>query len=199
MDPRMRVTNTRAGYGLVAICLHWIVAAIFVANYALIYTREWFFEPRDEIARTLLSTHTALGVSVLIFVVARVFWRLANIQPADVPGSKLEHLAAHSAHILLYVAMIILPLTGYLGTGGPSKLFFVYEIPSFQNTWLFETVVKGLFNQEWEAFEGAMDFIHKQGGAYVVSVLIVAHAMAALYHHLVRRDDVLRRMVSPKN
>lgn len=42
-----------------------------------------------------------------------------------------------------------------------------------------------------------MDFIHKQGGAYVIWVLIAAHAEAALYHHFVRRDIVLKRMISP--
>lgn len=199
MDKKIHMKNTKRGYGLVAICLHWIVAAVFVINYALVYSREWFFEPQNEFARTLISTHTALGVSVLVFVIIRVVWRLANIQPADVPGSKLEHVAAHAAHILLYAAMIIMPLTGYLGTGGPSKLFFVFEIPSFRDTWVFQTIMTGWFGLEWDAFEGVMDFIHKKGGAYVISILIAAHASAALFHHLVRRDDVLRRMVSPRN
>ncbi|MDF1686535.1 MAG: cytochrome b561 [Parvibaculaceae bacterium] len=42
-----------------------------------------------------------------------------------------------------------------------------------------------------------MDFIHKQGGAYVIRVLIAVHAGAALYHHFVRPDIVLKRMISP--
>ncbi len=199
MTKAIKLKNTQRGYGLVAIALHWIVAAVFVLNYALIYIRDWFYEPKDEFARTLISTHTALGVSVLVFVVARVLWRVANIQPDDVPGLRLEHLAAHSAHILLYAVMIILPLTGYLGTGGPSQFFFLIEFPSFRDTSLFQTVVAGWFGVDWEAFEGVMDFIHKQGGTYLVSVLIFAHAAAAFFHHLVRRDDVLRRMVSPRH
>jgi len=167
-------------------------------NYVLIFTRKWFLEPQDEFSRTLISTHTALGVSVIVFVIARIVWRWSNVQPADVPGSRLEHLAAHTAHILLYAAMIVMPLSGYLGTGGSSQLFFVFELPSFRDTWLFQTVVMGGLGVEWDAFEGVMDFIHKQGGTYVVSVLIGAHVAAALYHHLIRRDEVLRRMIRPE-
>ena len=103
-------------------------------------------------------------------------------QPQNVPGTKLEHLAAHAAHILLYCVIIIVPLSGYFGTGGPSQLFFLIEIPRFADTYLFSTVVEGWMGLTWEQFEAPMDFIHKKGGAYVVWVLIAAHAAAALYH-----------------
>lgn len=195
----MPLKNTEHTYGNIAIALHWIVAVAFIGNYALIYYREWFTEPRTDQARTLLSYHTAIGVSVLVFVVLRLAWTAINRQPGDAPGNKLEHLAAHVTHILLYVAMLVLPLSGYLGTGGPSQLFFVIEIPRFADTQLFKTVVEGWMALTWEDFEAPMDFIHKQGGAYVGWVLIVAHAGAALYHHYIRKDIVLKRMLSPKS
>ena len=86
---------------------------------------------------------------------------------------------------------------GYFGTGGPSQLFFAIEIPRFADTQIFATVVEGWMGLTWEQFEKPMDFIHKQGGAYVVWVLIAAHAGAAIYHHFVRKDIVLKRMSSP--
>ena len=118
-------------------------------------------------------------------------------QPKEVPGSKLEHLAAHGAHILLYVVMIVLPLSGYFGTGGPSQLFFFIEIPRFADTQIFAIVVEGWMNLSWEEFEAPMDFIHKKGGEYFVWVLALAHAGAALYHHFIRKDVVLKRMILP--
>ena len=76
-------------------------------------------------------------------------------------------------------------------------MFFLIEIPRFADTYLFSTVVEGWMGLTWEQFEAPMDFIHKKGGAYVVWVLIAAHAAAALYHHYIRKDVVLKRMLYP--
>jgi cytochrome b561 len=75
-------------------------------------------------------------------------------------------------------------------------LFFAIEIPRFADTGIFTTIVGGWIGLTWKEFEQPTDFIHKQGGAYVVSPLIAAHAGAALYHHFVRNDIVLTRMLS---
>jgi len=109
----------------------------------------------------------------------------------------LEHRAAHAAHIMLYAVMIILPLSGYLGTGGPSQLFFFIEIPRFADTQIFSIVIEGWMGLDWDQFEAPMDFIHKEGGAYLVWVLVAAHAGAALFHHFIRKDVVLKRMLWP--
>ncbi len=191
------LTNTRDRYGLIAILFHWIVALAFIVNYALIYARDWFFEPRSDAGRALLSQHTSIGISVLVFIILRLIWRRMNRVPEDVPGTRLEHLAAHWMHILLYAVMLIMPLTGYFGTGGPSKLFWSVEIPKFADTWLFTTVINGWLGISWEAFEPVMDTIHKQGGTYLALPLILVHAGAALYHHIIRRDIVLERMIVP--
>ena len=197
MAKALTLRNTEYSYGLIAILLHWIVAAAFIVNYGLIYYREWFTEPRSDEGRALFSHHTTIGISVLVFVALRIVWKMMNRQPKDVPGTRLEHLLAHAAHVLLYLVMIVVPLSGYLGTGGPSQLFYAIEIPRFADTWLFRTIIEGWMGLTWEEFEKPMDFIHKQGGAYVVWVLIAAHAGAAFYHHFVRRDIVLKRMISP--
>jgi cytochrome b561 len=197
MPDTLPLKNTENRYGIVAILLHWIVAAAFIANYAIVYYKNWFLEPRTEEAGAMLSYHTAIGVSVLVFVALRIVWKWMNPTPKDVPGTRLEHLTAHAVHILLYAVMIIVPLSGYLGTGGPSQLFFAFEIPRFADTWVFTTLIEGQLGISWERFEAPMDFVHKEGGAYVVWVLIAAHAAAALYHHIVRRDIVLKRMIWP--
>ncbi len=189
--------NTKYSYGLIAILFHWIVALAFISNYAIIYYREWFVEGRTDLSKSLISFHTAIGVSVLVFVVLRIIWKFMNQQPKDVPGTKMEHLAAHGVHILLYIVMIVLPLTGYLGTGSTSQLFFLFEIPKFADTQIFQTVVQGWMGLTWEQFEAPIDFIHKKGGAYFVWVLIAVHAGAALYHHFIRKDIVLKRMLYP--
>lgn len=189
--------NSRETYGLIAIWLHWIVAAAFIVNYVIIYYREWFVDDADTLRRSLFSTHTAIGISILVFVALRVLWRLTNPTPKPVPGTRLEHALAQSVHMLLYLVMIGLPLTGYLGTGAASKFFFLWEIPSFRDTALFSSFIEGQFGLSWEQWEAPIDFLHKTGGTYAVSLLIIAHAAAALMHHFVRRDHTLKRMLAP--
>lgn len=136
----------------------------------------------------------AIGLSVFVFVVLRIVWKCMNVRPGDLPGKKWEHTAAHVGHLLLYIVMVLMPLTGYLGHGRPAKLFFFIEIPRFADTWIFRTMIEGWMGLSWKQFEGPIDFMHKEGGATVVWMLIAAHASAALYHHYIRKDGGLKRM-----
>jgi cytochrome b561 len=93
--------------------------------------------------------------------------------------------------------MILMPLTGYLGTGVATEYFFLFDIPKFEDTWLFQVVVAGWLGLSFEAFEEPMDFIHKDIlGAWLVWLLILGHATAALYHHYVRKDRTLLKMTT---
>ena len=119
-----------------------------------------------------------------------------NKTPKEVPGTKLEHMAAKGAHWLLYAVMILMPLTGYFGTGANPDFLFFIEIPKFKETILYHTIVEGWLGLTWQAFEAPMDFIHKKGGAYFVWILVLIHILAAFYHHFIRKDITLKRMVS---
>lgn len=119
-----------------------------------------------------------------------------NRQPAPEPGTRLAHLAARGGHLALYAVLILMPLSGYLGTGVPTEWFFIFDVPKFADTTLFSAVVEGRMGLTFEEFELPIDFIHKQGGAYVVWVLIMGHAGAALYHHFVLRDRTLIKMTT---
>ena len=93
--------------------------------------------------------------------------------------------------------MIIMPITGYLGTGAATDYFFLFEIPKFEDTALFRTVVAGWMGLTFKEFEAPFDFVHKGSGAYIVWVLIALHTAAALFHHFVRGDAALKRMIAP--
>ena len=96
-------------------------------------------------------------------------------------------------HLALYAVMIVMPLSGYLGTGANTEYFFMFDIPSFKNTELFANNFS--MDMTFEEFEKPMDFIHKQVmGEWLVWLLILGHALAALYHHFVKGDRTLRRM-----
>lgn len=190
----MPLKNTEKNYGSVARSLHWAIAALFLLSYCAIYYREWFTEedtPPDWIS---LQIHLSVGITIAALVALRIIWRLLNKPPPLEPGTQLEHRAAHAGHFLLYVVMVVMPVTGYIGTGVDTSYFFAFDIPKFESTQAFSILVTGWMGLEAEAFEDIVDEIHTTGGAWVVWVLIVGHILAALYHHFVKKDRTLRRM-----
>ena len=194
----MKLKNSEESYGLIAVLLHWIVALGMIAGYVAVYYRHWFTEEKTPENWTALQLHLSFGVSVAVFVVLRILWKAVNAKPADAPGTRMEHLASRAMHRALYVFMVVMPVTGYLGTGAATEYFFLFDIPKFADTTLFKTVVEGWMGLTFKEFEVPMDFIHKNSGAYVVWVLVGLHAGAALYHHFVRKDFVLKRMLFVK-
>ena len=86
-------------------------------------------------------------------------------------------------------------LTGYFGTGANTDYFSLFEIPKFEDTWLFFNVVFDWFGMTFDEFEKPMDFIHKKiFGSWLVWGIILGHVLAALYHQFVRKDNLLSRM-----
>ncbi|MEG3767269.1 cytochrome b [Alteromonas sp. 14N.309.X.WAT.G.H12] len=195
----MSIKNTAENYGSIAKWLHWITAALFLVAYVSVYYSHWFLEPRTPASFNAFQIHLSVGASVGVIVILRIIWRLSNPTPRDEPGSRLAHFAAHLGHYALYAVMIIMPVTGYLGTGGNINYFFMFELPKFEDTWLFELLVNNWLGMSFSEFEKPIDFIHKDVmGAWIVWLLIVGHVVAALYHHHVKKDRTLYKMTSGK-
>lgn len=193
----MSLKNTADSYGRIAKWFHWTTAALFLAAYVSVYYRQWFTEKQTPENITALQIHLSVGVSIAVIVALRVIWRLMNRAPADEPGTPLAHLAAHMGHLALYAVMIVAPLTGYLGTGVNTDFFFLFEIPKFESTALFQSVVAEGMGLDFKTFEKPIDFIHKDVlGAWLIWLLVLGHAGAALYHHFVLRDRTLVKMTS---
>ena len=187
--------NTRERYGTIAMALHWGIAVLFVALYVSVYFRQWFTEPKTELNLSALHLHLSFGITAAVFVFLRVLYKLWSRPPLEAPGTPLEHLAAKSVHVTLYAVMIVMPITGYLGTGVDTDFFGLFDITQFRNTAMYDTVVRGWLGMNWQQFEPPIDFVHKNGGAYFVWLLIGVHVAAALFHHIIRKDNVLRRML----
>jgi cytochrome b561 len=193
----MPLRNTRENYGSVARWLHWATALLFVAAYIAIYYRHWFTAPRTPANALAGQIHFLVGLSALVFALLRLLWRRVSPVPEPLGGRPLARLAAHFGHYVLYAVMIAAPLSGYLGRGRPTSVFGLFTLPRFGDTWLFSTVVQGWWGLDFERFETIIDFIHKDLlGQWLVWLLILGHAAAALYHHRVLQDRTLSRMTT---
>lgn len=165
-----------------AVALHWATAAVILVAFSLGLTVDAF--PKDwEYA--VVNTHALLGATVLALSIARIAWRVGH-KPPPIPqeaAGPLMRRAAAVVHFLLYALMILVPLIGiptllYRGRGLDFGLF---RVPS-----PFERAVE-IARPLTEAHELA---------AYALVGLAAAHMLAALYHHFIRRDQVLLQMLT---
>ena len=193
----MTLRNTRHDYGSVARCLHWSIAALFLLSYCSVYYRQWFTEEDTPENWVSLQMHLSVGITIAALVALRIIWRLMNKPPPLEPDTMLMRRAAHTGHFLLYVAMVIMPVTGYIGTGVDTEYFFLFDIPQFEGTqahaWL-----TGALNVGAEEFEEFVDEIHETAGDPIIWLLILGHVTAALYHHYVKKDRTLRKMAGKR-
>lgn len=184
-------TTTRR-YDGVARFLHWLMALWVLVAYAVIIYLTW---NNTEFPLPGLNYHKVIGFTILVPLVIRLAWRWRH-PPPPLPASlpRWQVRASKLSHTLLYVLLFLMPITGYLGNGGGVD-YGLFQVPAFMRSELglrlFDTL--GITSQQWDVF---FDTIHYRiVGPFIFSTLIVLHASAALYHHYVLKDEVLRRML----
>ncbi len=182
---------TRTAWGSVTRFLHWLMAAWIVTAYAVIIYLTW---GHTEGLIPGLNYHKAIGFAILLPFGFRLVWRLCNPAPAlppDMPAWQVR--LSQLTHVLLYFLMIAMPVSGYLGNFGGVD-YGSFQVPPFARTelasWIFTTF--GISGEQWDIFFDT--FHYRVVGPFVFPVLVALHAGAALFHHLVKKDDVLRRM-----
>jgi len=183
--------NTRTGYGRIAILFHWTMALLIFGMLALgLYMTSLPIEDPDTF--TLYQFHKSIGFIVLAFASLRLIWRLANPSPKLPDGMhQLEKLGAHLGHVGLYALLFALPLTGWFMVsaspwGIPTSIFYVVPVPHLP--------VPAALGEAGQA-EAFFKLLHEYG-AYLLIALIVVHVAAAFKHHLISRDETMKRMIS---
>lgn len=193
----MTLKNTKNNYGSIAKWFHWIIVALFLGSYCAVYFRHWFTEEKTPENWTALQLHLSFGITIAAVVILRIIWRNFNQPPGQEPGTKLAHLAAHIGHYALYAVMILMPLSGYIGTGVNTEFFFLFDVTKFEATAIYQTLVTDWLGLSFKEFEEPIDFFHKEiMGKWAVWILILGHAMAAMYHHFVAKDRTLKKMTT---
>jgi cytochrome b561 len=162
--------------------LHWLIAVLLVF---MLFFGEELMEAEDGGAFGP-SLHVSIGSAILVLSIFRLAWRLFNPPLAYPAGmAPWERMAAKATHVLFYVLLIGIPLTGWLAT--PK---FLSEEEAVAGLTLF-----GAFPLPGAPSLGLpMKGIHEIGSNLGI-VLLALHVLAALKHHFINRDDVLRRML----
>jgi len=168
-----------ARYSRTARMLHWIVALLVFVTWPMGLMIDFV---KDEVQLDFYLVHESVGFLVFWFILLRIGAKFYQTAPAIV-GTTLERVAAHTVHGLIYIFLIIMPVSGFLATnahGFPLQWFGVIPIwsplgKSPQIAPIFSTI------HEWSA--------------WIVLGLFALHILAVVFHHLIRRDATLYRIL----
>lgn len=178
----MDASSERSRYRPSARALHWGIALIVIVAIALIELTDLF--PKGSAGRDgLKHWHAQLGIAILGLTVLRLALRLGRATPAIVPAPQpWEAAAAGFMHAALYAVMLALPVLGIamLQASGKPVDFLGLHLP--------------VFLAQDKSLGHSLEEAHELLGNIAIG-LIALHATAALWHHFVRHDNTLRRML----
>ena len=176
----MAVRNTTTEWGSLARLLHWVIFLLVIVQFVTAWSGGDL--PRESAAKLALEArHISFGFTVLLLTIVRIVWRLGNLTPTLPAGTRIERLVAHATLGLLYLLLLAIPLSGWVAASGhgDALAWFAVSLPALV--------------QQGSALGRPAHEVHEVLG-WVLLALVALHVLAALKHHFVARNDVLRRM-----
>jgi cytochrome b561 len=177
----MPIRNTPHRWGAFAQTLHWLIVALIILQFTLALLAE-DLPPLKKLA--MLARHKSFGITILALAIIRLAWRWLNPTP-PLPSTlkSWERAVARWTHALLYALLFAMPLTGWMmssARGFPVSWFGFLQLPDLvpRNHSLYLALV---------TTHGTL--------ALCLATVVALHAAAALKHHFMLKDDVLRRML----
>ena len=173
------MNDTRERYGVVTRVFHWGMALLVVWQGLKFFDR--INDGEHWVGQTLVSWHIAIGSLILLLAILRIIWASSqkNNRPVQDPATAF---LVKLGHFLLYVAMLLLPITGVMYMIGNGYGWSAFGIQ----------FVSGGTEIPWMASVGGA--LHSPL-AWFLLIMVVGHVGMALLHHVVKKDGVLKRMV----
>ena len=168
-------------YDRFSIFLHWLMAVLLLGQIGL---GLWMLGlPKDSsgLRAYWFNVHKSCGMVLGLLVLLRLGWALLRPRVAALPQARALQVAARGAHGLLYALMLVMPVSGFLGSvfsGYPIR-FFGLQLPKIAG--------------RWDGAKELLSTVH-QVSAIALMVLIALHVLAFLYHQFVLKDALLQRM-----
>ena len=177
----MMLRSTAVAWGPVMRVFHWGMVVLLLATIPIgFYMADL---PLGLSKLKIYALHKSIGITLLALATLRLLWRLGERRPTPPPMPAWQQRAAAAVHLLLYVLMFVIPLSGWLynsAAGFPLQWFRIFNLPALT------------------AADPALKVIAKQvhvTGVSILIALVVAHVFAALKHQFVDRDATLRSML----
>ncbi|MDP1961297.1 MAG: cytochrome b [Reyranella sp.] len=184
---------TQARYSTVAIILHWAIAALLIWNVGL----AWYANELEGAAKIgPLQLHKPIGITILLLTLVRIGWRFAKAPPPLSAHLKTweKHLAK-VVHVLFYVVLLALPLTGWAMVSA-SKLITVFPIDMFGLFhWPAISALSNLPTTELKETHELFEDAHHLLAKVIIYGLIPLHVLGALKHQFLDKDNELARMI----
>ena len=163
--------------------LHWLILALLIVQFVLAWMMPHI--GRNTPLTTLIDFHFSFGLLILFVVAIRLIWRLTHSEPEREAGvPPWQHQTAQIVHWLLYLLLFVVPILGWINAnwrGYSVTLFGLFQMP--------EVMATRAPGWSWTGD------LHTLLAMYAMLPLIGLHVAAALYHHVIRRDRVLQRML----
>ncbi len=175
--------NTEQKYGWLSILFHWLSVVIVIGMFIL---GIWMvdLEYYDAWYKSAPALHKSIGISFLLLMLLRVVWRKMQPQPEPLSThSEMERKMGHIMHLALYGLIFLIMVSGYLiatADGRGINVFDLFTIPGFDE-----------FMEDQEDVAGEIHEIL----AYTLILMVIAHAGAAIKHHVIDKDSTLKRML----
>lgn len=173
--------NTTSSYGLISKIFHWGMAVIILTMLAVGYYMTSL--PASPEKFDIYRMHKAFGVIALTLTLMRLIWKFSNVSVKEPKGlSFILVIGAKLGHLALYLLMLFIPVSGIfmsLFSAKDISVFGLFTINSFEKN----PELAKIFNE-----------IHETSAVILVAV-IALHAVAALFHHFVLKDEVFKRMI----
>lgn len=182
----------KSRYSAGAIAFHWTIAVLLIANIAIAW---WFNTLHGSDKIEPVQWHKSIGITVLVLSVARLAWRIFVKPPPMAETLRgWERGMAEVVHMLFYIVMIGMPLTGWAFTSA-SPLIHVFPIVLYHVIpWPTMTTLSNLPRDQMKAAHDVFLTSH-QLLAKLAYGLIALHVAGALKHQFIDRDTTLARMI----
>ncbi|MDP7591917.1 MAG: cytochrome b [Litorilituus sp.] len=175
--------NSETAYGLVTKAIHWLTVVMVFGLFAvgfwmvdLTYYSPWY--------KTAPHWHKSVGIILLIITSLRLLWRWVNVSPLPISShSNSVKKASKIAHLVIYVLLFVLMISGYLISTADDRAIDVFN-------WFSIPALGELFDKQADI----SGFIH-QYVAYILVALSILHGAAAVKHHVIDKDETLKRMI----
>lgn len=175
--------NTETTYGSVAKWLHWLIFFFILGLLIAGFSLDFISDRPTKISVVVL--HKAFGLTVLALVVLRIFWALSNIKPklpTSIPA--WQRFGSTSVHYVLYVLMLAMPLSGWMMATAANKApsYFGLAVIPMPFVPVDKDLAKFANTSHWLL-------------AWLIVGFVSLHILAALKHHFINKDNVLKRML----